>query len=160
MAFVGYSLHVKFWQFNYANERFNWGVKKYIFIIIGAYALSCIASIIYQYSACKAVNAANIFISNLIVLRNVFIASFILFLDTYPIFDKPVALTPEGLPVSGGPVNEKKGLEFFVDIVKAVLPQAMDDSVKNGIAHSYWMFWASLLPIYFLVGIQGLCEKA
>jgi hypothetical protein len=57
----------------------------------------------------------------------------------------------------GGEIGQRKGVEFFSGIVKAILPEGMSDTTKTGIVHIYWTFWMSLLPIYFLVGVNGIC---
>ena len=127
----------------------------YLVIIILAYFIASGTNFIFQYAACKTVNPANIFLSCLIVLRNISLTCLVLYLDTYPFFSTPHA---EGSVPEGGEIGQRKGVEFFSGIVKAILPEGMSDTTKTGIVHIYWTFWMSLLPIYFLVGVNGICS--
>jgi hypothetical protein len=71
----------------------------------------------------------------------------------YPFFDKFVQ------PTAGatGNVSTKRGIELLSGIVKNVIPENVEEPVQNGLVYVYWVFWMTLLPVYFLVGIQGIC---
>jgi len=129
----------------------------YFIIITISYFASCAVSIMYQYSVCGFINAKGVFVSNTIILRNSIITCLLLFIDMYPFFDKTVQPTAESSAASGD-VSTKRGIEFLSGIVKNVIPDYVDETVKNGLVHVYWLFWMTLLPTYFLVGVQGICD--
>jgi hypothetical protein len=35
----------------------------------------------------------------------------------------------------------------------------MDEPVKEGFVYVHWVFWMTLLPFYFLIGMQGICTS-
>ena len=131
----------------------------YVILIILSYLIACGTNFIFQYAACNTVNPGNIFLSCLIVLRNISIICLALYLDTYPFFSVPPKTESESGPVpEGQEIGQRKGVEFLSSIVKAILPEGMSDTTKTGIVHVYWTFWMTLLPIYFLVGVNGICS--
>ena len=135
----------------------HYKVLAYFIIITISYFISCAVSLMYQYSVCHFVNLKGIFVSNTIVLRNTIITCFVLFIDTYPFFNKFVQPTAESSAASGD-VSSKRGIEFLSGIVKNVIPDYVEEPVKNGLVFVYWIFWMTLLPTYFLVGVQGICD--
>jgi hypothetical protein len=126
-------------------------------IIATAYLLSCGVSAIYQQAVCGSLNIQNIFLSNLIILRNAVITCAALYIDSYPFFDKFVKPTAETAHATGD-VSGKRGIEFLSGIVKAALPETMLETAKTGYVYVYWMFFMTLLPFYWLIGIQGICS--
>jgi hypothetical protein len=125
----------------------------YSLLILLAYLIASGTNFIFQYASCNTVNPANIFLSCIIVLRNISLTCLVLYLDTYPFFAVP---SSEGSECQE--IGQRKGIEFFSGIVKAILPEGMSDTTKTGIVHVYWTFWMTLLPIYFLVGVNGICS--
>ncbi len=54
--------------------------------------------------------------------------------------------------------NEKHyKIQFFSNIVKAVLPMYLTEPVKDGMAYAYWIFFLTLLPSYFLMSLSSAC---
>jgi hypothetical protein len=80
-----------------------------------------------------------------------------LYIDSYPFFDKFVKPTAETAHATGD-VSVKRGLEFLSGIVKGALPETMLETAKTGYVYVYWMFFMTLLPFYWLIGIQGICS--
>jgi hypothetical protein len=128
----------------------------YFIIITTAYVVSCIVSIMYQYSVCGFVHIRGIFLSNLIVVRNTVLACILLYIDMFPFFQKFVQPTAQSVALTGD-VSALRGIEFLSGIVKNVIPEYVEEPVQNGLVYVYWMFWMTLLPVYFLVGVQGIC---
>lgn len=137
------------------SETIGRGAVHFI-IIATAYFLSCGVSAIYQQAVCGSLNVKNIFLSNLIILRNAVITCGALYIDSYPFFDKFVQPTAESAHATGD-VSGKRGVEFLSGIVKGALPETMLETAKTGYVYVYWMFFMTLLPFYWLVGIQGIC---
>jgi len=110
-------------------------------------------------------------LTNITVLIFTGFASLILFLESLPLlslfgYTEPISpLT--GLPISrvSSPEEYAKAtddnkhlkIQFFSGIVKAVLPVYFEELHQTSLVYFYWMFWMSLLPIYSVLGIQGLC---
>jgi hypothetical protein len=142
------------------------------FIIPGAaYVISILISVIYQYSTCNTLNMASILISNTIVAATNGGISALLLFESIPVlrylFGPYAPRSPlTGLPYS--PDSAEYGvamanedhykIQFLSSIVKAVIPMYLSDQVKNGIVYMYWNFWMTLLPLYFVLSIQGLCN--
>jgi len=148
----------------------KWG--NLIVIPLSAYSISIISSLIYQYSSCGSIDITSISLSNLFVLGTNFIASLVLFLEGVPFLKQIFGVYPprnpyDGLPYEEGSAAWSKGMEnenhykiqFFSSIVKAVIPIYVEDSMKNGFVYFYWIFWMTILPMFFLLSIQGLCTK-
>lgn len=146
------------------------GVANLIIIPVLAYTISIIVSTIFQYSSCGSVNIGSISLSNLFVLGTNAIASLVLYLEGIPflkqIFGVYAPRNPyDGMPYEEGTAPWIKGMEnenhykiqFFSSIVKAVIPMYVDDSMKNGLVYFYWIFWMTILPLFFLLSMQGMC---
>ena len=135
-----------------------------------AYILSVVMSIIFQYSACKSLSVGSILIGDLgVLLTNSGIAALLLFEDV-PIYKYMFGPYAPRNPISALPydpssaeyvaamVNENHyKFQFFTGMVKAVLPIYFADELKNGFVYFYWTFWMTMLPLYFLLGTQGMC---
>ena len=140
-------------------------------ISIIAYVVSLIISSIFQYISCKTVNITSISISNTFILATTFLASLILYLEDFPflkqIFGEYDPRNPyDGIAYEKGSKAWQLGMEnenhykiqFFSSIVKAVIPIYFDDKLKTGFVYFYWIFWMTILPIFFLLGFQGICK--
>jgi hypothetical protein len=132
----------------------TWRVMAYFIIIVCAYLFSCFASIIYQNSVCGFANVKGIFVSNLLVLRNIVLTCLVLIADSFPFFEKFNKPSSDSEDIS-----TRRGVEILSGIVKAILPEQMDETVKEGFVYVYWVFWMTLLPFYFLIGMQGICTS-
>lgn len=134
------------------------------------YGLSLAASVFRQYTMCKKVNFQSIALSNTILLATVGGACFILFLENIPILkyffgeyipQDPVTgleYTPDSLQYKIFMESEKHyKIQFFSNIVKAVLPAYLTEGVKDGFAYMYWVFWMTMLPAFVLLSAQGVC---
>jgi hypothetical protein len=146
------------------------GVANLIVIPVLAYTISIVVSSIFQYSSCGSVNIGSISLSNLFVLGTNAIASLVLYLEGIPflkqIFGVYAPRNPyDGMPYEEGTAPWIKGMEnenhykiqFFSSIVKAVIPMYVDDSMKNGLVYFYWIFWMTILPLFFLLSMQSMC---
>jgi hypothetical protein len=144
----------------------------YLLIPLFAYQISVIASSIHQYFVCNKVEIQSLLLSNLSVLGTAGLASVLLFLENVnlkPLFFDPTLLVPS-YPTTGDPVPESSPsyrailesgahmkFQLFSPIVRAVLPSGIDSGTGEGLIYFYYMFWMILLPMYFLLGIQGFC---
>jgi hypothetical protein len=144
-----------------------------IVIPLVAYIISIIVSLIYQYSSCGTVDIKGISLSNLFVLGTNLVTTVILYLEGIPFLKQIFGVYPprnpyDGLPYQEGTPAWLKGMEnenhykiqFFSSIVKAVIPIYVEDAMKNGFVYFYWIFWMTILPLFFLLSVQGLCPKA
>ena len=135
-----------------------------------AYGISILMSIIFQYSSCKRVNLGSIASSNLFIALTNLVVSAVLFLEGVPLlkymFGDYAPRNPiTGLPYEPNTVEYTAAMEtenhykiqFFSGIVKAVIPVYISDQVKTGFVYFYWIFWMTLLPLYFILSVQGLC---
>ena len=140
-------------------------------IPIAAYAVSVLMSIIYQYSVCRTVQIGAIAISNTVVGFTNGVMSFLLFMESIPVFRYMFGQYAPRSPVTGLPYTPDTAeyvasmesenhykIQIFSNIVKAVVPVYFSDPVKNGFVYLYWMFWMTLLPLYFVLSIQGICS--
>jgi len=142
------------------------------FIIpVAAYVISILISVIYQYSTCKTVNMASILISDTTILvTNGGISALLLF-ESIPIFRYIFGTYAARSPITGLPYSPDSAeyvaamenenhykIQFLSGIVKAVIPMYLSEQVKNGMVYMYWNFWMTLLPLYFVLSIQGLCN--
>jgi len=119
-----------------------------------SYVISLISSAVIQYINCNTVDAT-IMISDLFVLGTTFVASIILFAEQQQIF--PVETPTEG---STDIFNNGK-IQFFSSIVKAAIPSMVtEDKNKMMFVYFYWIFWMSVLPLYFLSSIQSMCGSS
>jgi hypothetical protein len=157
VAFI-YSLTISLLAFVCIVFLQSWRPMAYLIIIVFAYLFSCFASIIYQNSVCGFANVKGIFLSNLLVLRNIVLTCLVLIADSLPFFEKFTKPTSDATAPSGD-ISTKRGVEILSGIVKAILPEQMDEPVKEGFVYVYWVFWMTLLPFYFLIGMQGICTS-
>lgn len=145
----------------------------YLMIPLYAYIISLVASAIHQYFKCEKVEIASISLSNLAVLGTSAVTSGILLLENIPLkrflFDE-TKLIPT-YPTTGDPVPESSPsykpllesgahlkFQFLSSIVRAALPVGLDANMQEGLIYFYYIFWMVLLPMYFLLGIQGFCK--
>jgi hypothetical protein len=137
-----------------------------------AYMISVVISSIYQYSSCSSVNIQAIGLSNTFVLGTNLIASSILYMENIPFLKQFFGTYAPRNPYDGMPYEEGTAawiagmknenhykLQFLSSIVKAVIPMYFDENTKIGIVHFYWIFWATILPLFFLLSFQGLCTQ-
>ncbi len=137
--------------------------------VIG-YLLSLLGSSMYQFGKCKKVDLKGIASSNTVILGTVGVGSLILWLEGVPILKYIFGPYAPRNPVTGDEYpqdskdyiesmeNEKHyKLQFFSNIVKAVLPMYLTEPVKDGVAYAYWIFFLTLLPTYFLMSLSSAC---
>jgi hypothetical protein len=135
-----------------------------------AYLISIVISSIYQYSSCNKVNIQAITLSNTFVLGSTFITSGILYLEGIPFLKNVFGVYPPRNPYDGMPYEEGTAawvagmqnenhykLQLLSSIVKAVIPMYFDDKTKVGLVYLYWIFWSTMLPLFFLLSFQGMC---
>jgi len=152
-----------------ASELYNITLN-IIIIPIVAYIISIIMSTLYQYSACKTLNMGSILVGNLGVVFTNLILGFLLFAEQIPVYKYAFGAFSPRNPISGLPYDSKSAeyaaamgnenhykIQFFSGIVKAVLPVYFDENLKEGFVYLYWTFWMTMLPLYFVMGTQGLC---
>ena len=141
-----------------------------ILIPVIAYGISMAMSIINQYAACRKISMIPIVIGDLGVLLTTGAASFALFLEQIPflksIFGEYAPRNPiSGLPYDPNSAEYVEGManqnhykiQILSGIVKAVVPVYASENVKSGFVYLYWIFWMTLLPLYFVLGMQSLC---
>lgn len=124
-----------------------------------SYFISVAFSIMKQYNMCKKINAKSAFISQFFLAFIVFLVCFVLFLESLPIYKYIFGPYPPINPLTGeimqNIVSENHyKIQFFSGIVKAVLPLGINESMKDGFVHMYWLFFSSLLSSFFLMKIQ------
>ena len=135
-----------------------------------AYLISIVISSIYQYSSCGKINVQAISLSNTFVLGTNLLTSGILYLEGIPFLKQVFGTYAPRNPYDGMPYEEGTPawvagmqnenhykLQFFSSIVKAVIPIYFDDNTKNGLVYFYWIFWSTMLPLFFLLSFQGMC---
>ena len=138
-----------------------------------SYGISIGISAIYQYSSCNTVNVTAISLSNTFVLGTTFVASLILYLEGIPFLKQIFGTYPPRNPYDGIPYEEGSKawivgmqnenhykLQFFSSIVRAVIPIYVEENIKEGLVFFYWIFWMTILPLFFLLGFQGMCNQA
>jgi hypothetical protein len=152
-----------------ASEFFPSWMNVVIIPLVG-YGISLAMSVIYQYSTCRKVSMVPIAIGDLGVLATTGILSLALFLEQIPflkaIFGDYAPRNPiTGLPYDPSSAEYAEGManqnhykiQILSGIVKAVIPVYASENVKSGFVYLYWIFWMTLLPFYFVLGLQGLC---
>lgn len=152
-----------------ASEFFPSWINMIIIPVI-AYGISIAMSIINQYAACRKISMIPIAIGDLGVILTTGAASFALFLEQIPflkaIFGDYAPRNPiSGLPYDPNSAEYVEGManqnhykiQILSGIVKAVVPVYASENVKSGFVYLYWMFWMTLLPLYFVLGMQSLC---
>ena len=142
-----------------------------IIIPASAYVISIGMSSIYQYSMCNKVSIGAIALSNLFVLGTTGAASLFLFLEKLTVLRMVFGEYAPRNPITGLPYSEESEeykaamvnenhykIQFFSSIVKAVLPVYLSEPLKEGLVSFYWIFWMTLLPLFFLLSVQGICK--
>lgn len=137
-----------------------------------AYMVSVVISSIYQYSACGTVNIQAIGLSNTFVLALTFLTSGVLYLEGIPFLKQVFGTYAPRNPYDGMPYEEGTAawiagmqnenhykLQLLSSIVRAVIPIYFDEYTKTGLVYFYWIFWATILPLFFLLSFQGLCTQ-
>jgi hypothetical protein len=137
-----------------------------------AFLLSLAMSFIFEYSVCKKVNVKSTFVSSSIVALSTSLVSGVLFLENIPIYKYIFGEYAPYNPLTGedyvpesteyqkfmeSEVHYK--IQFFSNIVKAVLPVKLEDITKQGFAYFYWIFWMTLLPLYFTLTLKQTCSS-
>ena len=130
-------------------------------IPIFAYVLCIAMSAIYQTIACGSIQLATISIGNLGVLVSTAVATGILGLETLPLLryiygEYPAPLDPSA-PLEPSDNEKHYKIQFFTNIVKAVIPTTVNPTMQTGIVYFYWTFWMTLVPYYFVLSLQGMC---
>jgi hypothetical protein len=135
------------------------------------YLITIVMTAIYQYSKCNKIDIKSAFFTNLMVLASALFTSAILFVEQIPLLRifYPDGYAPRN-PISGLPYSPetaeyiegiKNGnhykIQLFTSIVKAVIPVYVNDDTQLGIVYFYWFFFLTLLPLYFILTIQGNC---
>ena len=141
-----------------------------VIVPIIAYVVSFLMAALYQYTKCNTLNISAAALSTLFVLGTTSITSLVLFLEDIPFLDSIFGSFPPRNPVSGLPYGEQTPeyilgmnskthykLQFLTSIVKAVLPVYLSDSMKTGFVYFYWMFWMTILPLFFVLSVTGSC---
>lgn len=152
-----------------ASEFFPTWINMIVIPII-AYGISIMMSVINQYAACRKVTMVPIAIGNLGVMATTGAVSLALFLEQIPflkaIFGDYAPRNPiSGLPYDPNSAEYVEGManqnhykiQILSGIVKAVIPVYASENVKSGFVYLYWIFWMTLLPLYFVMGMQSLC---
>jgi hypothetical protein len=137
--------------------------------VIG-YFLSLLGSSMYQFGKCKKVDFKGIALSNMALLGTVGFGSFVLWFESVPVLKYIFGAYAPRNPLTGDEYpqesteyiesmeNEKHyKIQFFSNIVKAVLPMYLTEPVKDGMAYAYWIFFLTLLPSYFLMSLSSAC---
>ena len=133
------------------------------------YLITTTMSIIYQYSKKNKVDVGSAFFANLMVLGTALFTSVLLFVEQIPLLKifYPNGYAPRN-PISGLPYSSESAeyidgmanenhykIQLFTSIVKAVIPVYVNDDTKLGIVYFYWFFFMTLLPLYFILTLQG-----
>lgn len=152
-----------------ASEFFPTWINMLI-IPTSAYGISIAMSIVHQYAVCRKITMAPIAIGDLGVLLATGSVSLALFLEEIPFLKAIFGEYPPRNPISGLPYTPDSAeyaegmanqnhykIQILSGIVKAIIPVYVSENVKGGFVYLYWMFWMTLLPLYFVMGLQGLC---
>ncbi len=148
------------------------GIAFSLALPIAVYLITTGMTAIYQYSKCNKIDIKAAFFTNLMVLASALMTTGILFLEQIPFLK---IMYPDGYaprnPVSGLPYSPETAeyiegmknenhykLQLFTSIVKAVIPVYVNDNTKLGIVYFYWFFFMTLLPLYFILTVQGNCK--
>jgi hypothetical protein len=143
----------------------------YMLIIpVFSYIISILFSVIHQYTSCNKVEIGNIAKSDLIVFGTNLLVAVILFLEDFPFLKGMFGVYAPRNPITGLPYEEGTAeymeamrnenhykIQFFSSIVKAVVPMYVNEQLKEGFVYLYWNFWATIMPFYFLLSVQGMC---
>jgi len=149
------------------------GITFSIALPIVIYLITTGMTAIYQYSKCNKIDIKAAFFTNLMVLASALFTTGVLFVEQIPLLKifYPDGYAPRN-PVSGLPYSPETAeyiegmknenhykLQLFTSIVKAVIPVYINDNTKLGIVYFYWFFFLTLLPLYFILTVQGNCAK-
>jgi hypothetical protein len=139
-------------------------------IPIACYAISVVVSIIVQYSICKKVIISTLTIGDLVILLSNAILGLVLFFEQIPIFKYMFGEYPPRSPVTGLEYTPSSAeyvgamatgdhykLQILTNIVRSALPVYLTEELKKGFVYFYWTFWTTMLPLYFMLGVQALC---
>jgi hypothetical protein len=119
-----------------------------------AYVISTVIAVLYQLIKCGSLNPA-VAMSNLFVLGTTFLASTVLFLEQIP-FWKPTSSAADANTNAGADESMYK-IQIFSSIVKAILPVYFTEAMKTSAVYFYWIFWMTILPLFFIMSIQDVC---
>jgi hypothetical protein len=141
-----------------------------ISIPVASYIISVVVSIIVQYSVCKKVTISTIAIGDLVILLCNAILGIILFLEQIPIFRYMFGEYAPRSPITGLEYTTNSAefvaamatgdhykLQILSNIVKSAVPVYLTDELKKGFVYFYWTFWMTMLPLYFMLGVQSIC---
>lgn len=135
------------------------------------YLLTSAMTAIYQYAKCNKVNINSAFFTNLMILGSTLFTSVLLYVEQIPLLKifYPDGYAPRN-PISGLPYSPETAeymegmknenhykLQLFTSIVRAVIPVYVNDNTKLGVVYFYWFFFLTLLPLYFILTVQGNC---
>ena len=149
------------------------GIALSIALPVIIYLITTAMTAIYQYSKCNKIDIISAFLTNLMVLASALLTTGVLFLEQIPFLKMiyPDGYAPRN-PVSGLPYSEETAeyaegmrnenhykIQLFTSIVRAVIPVYVNENVKLGIVYFYWFFFLTLLPLYFILTVQGNCGK-
>ena len=111
-------------------------------------------------------------LSNTFVLALTFLTSGVLYLEGIPFLKQVFGTYAPRNPYDGMPYEEGTAawiagmqnenhykLQLLSSIVRAVIPIYFDEYTKTGLVYFYWIFWATILPLFFLLSFQGLCTQ-
>jgi glucan phosphoethanolaminetransferase (alkaline phosphatase superfamily) len=122
-----------------------------------AYVVSTVVAIVYQLIKCGSLNPS-VAVSNLFVLGTTFIASTVLFLEQIPFWKPTSASSDAAVAVAAAADDSMYKIQIFSSIVKAVLPTDLSESMKTSAVYFYWIFWMTILPLFFIMSIQDVCR--
>jgi len=118
-----------------------------------AYVISTVVAVVYQLIKCGSLNPT-VAMSNLFILGTTFLASTVLFLEQIP-FWKPSSASPDA---SASPLDDSMyKIQIFSSIVKVILPVYFTEAMKTSAVYFYWIFWMTILPLFFIMSIQDVC---
>ncbi len=149
-------------------EMADW-IKTFLLLVsipVIGYLLTLFGTSIYQFGKCKKVDLKGVALSSTAVLGTLGFASTVLYMESVPILKYIFGTYGPRDPMTGEEYSPNTNeyvkamenenhykIQFFSNIVKAVLPIYLSDEVKNGLAYGYWIFFLTLLPAYFLMNI-------
>jgi len=141
-----------------------------IIIPLVSYVIAVVISVIYQYSVCNQLTLSSITIGNLLIPLTNIVVGLILFIEQIPICKYIFGEYDPRNPVSGLKYDRNSAeyveaistgdhykLQLLTNIVKSAVPVYFSNELKKGFVYFYWTLWGTLLPLYFLIGVQGMC---
>lgn len=138
-----------------------------------AYGICFALTLVIQQVSCGKFNLSGAALGTLGVAGSTGLASLILTLEQFQLLNiiepyfgpfvprNPVtgaAYTPDSVEYADAmeTMNHKK-IQYFSNIVKAVLPFSFSEATKDAFATFYWMFWMTLLPLFFSLSLTASC---